>query len=275
MRDFNDLFEIPVCIDSDAQLWPTISSDSEVIVWQDNRNGSWDIYGWRMDDYPFGTEFVVSTGEGNRSRPIYESRVVWQDNRNGNDDIYAGDVCWAGNDDCSSCAIELFDDQPYFGSTRGMKSTETFTPAGIWRGWLTSSCGFNDFHDVWHIYRPAVGGPVTISTEGSSFDTVLSVYNSCSFGGLPYDPNYVQEPIELACNDDYCLENPHSRVFLDVVKGKTHLIRVSGYHNSFGDYRIVVKRGGVSDPIKSDLDGDGKVDWSDFAIFASEWLIPD
>ena len=280
LSGLNDLEEFPICIDSGAQLCPTISRDSEAIVWQDNRNGSWDIYGWQIDYYPFGTEFVVSAGEGERSRPvIYKhdemgevrvARVVWQDNRNGNDDIYAGDLCWEGNDDCGSCAIELFDGQAYTGSTKGMSATYIDTPSGP--EVLTSSCGFNDFIDVWHIYRPAAGGPVTITTEDSTLDTILSVYNSC-FVDYPYDPNYVQEPIELACNDDYCLENPGSRVFLNVVKGKTHYIRVSGYNNETGDYRIVVKRGAPGDPITSDLNGDGKVDWSDFAIFSAEWLM--
>ncbi len=60
---------------------------------------------------------------------------------------------------------------------------------------------------------------------------------------------------------------------LDVVKGKTYQIRVSGFNNEMGEYQIVVRRGAATDPIRSDLNGDGRVNMSDFAIFASEWLM--
>ena len=271
LSDFNDLIEVPVCIDSNSQLSPDIYFyNSHAIVWQDDRNGGWDIYGYRIDDIYFGTEFIVSAGPGDRIRPAAHGyTAVWQDMRNGNEDIYAAQLCPWGNDGCDECAIELFDDQPYFGSTQGMSPTYIDTPTG--HELLTSTCGFNDFVDAWHIYRPAMGGPVTITTEDSSLDTILSVFNSCFESYSPYEPE-PQPPIELVCNDDYCLENAGSKVTLDAVKGKTYYIRVSGYNDQTGDYRIVVKRGAATEPIKSDLNGNGKVDWSDFAIFASEWL---
>ncbi|HUS73455.1 MAG TPA: hypothetical protein VMY06_10355 [Sedimentisphaerales bacterium] len=269
ISDLNDLVEVPVCTDSNSQIHPGFCE--EIIVWQDDRNGGWDIYGYRMDDIYFGTEFDISTGTGDRIKPaVHDYTVVWQDMRNGNDDIYVGYPCLRGNDECGGCAIEVFDDEPYFGTTLGMSPTYIDTPTG--QELLTSTCGFNDYADVWHIYQPAMGGPVTITTEGSSLDTILSVFNSCFGLYSPHDPE-PQPPIELACNDDYCLENAGSKVSLDAVKGKTYYIRVSGFNDQRGDYRIVVKRGAATDPIKSDLNGNGKVDWYDFAIFASEWLM--
>jgi beta propeller repeat protein len=257
--------DVAVCIDSSDQEHP-LFSENDFIVWQDNRRGSWDIYGYRVDSLFTGTTFVVAAADADQIGAAASGPwVVWQDNRNGNEDIYGAYICLRGNDNCDECAIELFDGQPYFGSTEGMRFTYWGGPPP-----LTSSCGFNDFIDVWHIYRPTMGGPVTITTADSSLDTVLSVYNSC-YSSYPGS----QEPIELACNDDYCLENAGSKVTLDVVKGKTYYIRVSGFNNQTGDYRIVVKRGAATQPIKSDLNGDGKVDWSDFSIFAAEWLLPD
>lgn len=260
--------EVGVCIAPGTQINSALSI--EAVVWQDDRNGTWDIYGYKVDNIYFGQEFIVSTGAGDQVRPatyVYDS-VVWQDSRNGNDDIYAAYLCLRGNDNCNECAIELFEGQPYFGSTQGMSATFVDTPTGY--EWLTSTCGFNDFVDTWHIYQPAFGGPVTITTEGSSIDTILAVFNSC----YSHHPDY-QPPIELACNDDYCLENAGSKVTLDAVKGKTYYIRVSGFNDQTGDYRIVVKRGAATDPIKSDLNGNGRVDWYDFAIFAAEWLMSD
>ena len=267
----SELFEVPVCTDPNDQAHPCFY-EADFIVWQDRRNGSWDIYGYRIDSISNGTTFVVSAADTDQTGAATSGPwVVWQESRNGNDDIYAAYLCLRGNDDCDECAIELFDGQPYFGSTEGMRITQWGHQPP-----LTSSCGFNDFIDAWHIYRPAMGGPVTITTAGSSLDTILSVYNSC-YTSYPYsqEPQEPQEPIELACNDDYCLENASSKVALNVVKGKTYYIRVSGFNNQTGDYRIVVKRGAATQPIKSDLNGDGKVDWSDFSIFAAEWLLPD
>lgn len=263
----SESFEIAVCTDPNSQIHPGFSEDA--IVWQDDRNGGWDIYGYRTNWYYPGTEFIVSAGDEDRLSPAIDEWgycVVWQDRRNGNDDIYAATLCLRGSDSCLGCTIELFDDEPYFGTTLYMSPTYIDTPTG--HELLTSTCGFNDFIDAWHTYQPAVGGPVTITTEGSSLDTVLSVFNSC----LTNYPDH-QPPIELACNDDYCLEHAGSKVTLDAVKGKTYYIRVSGYNDQRGDYRIVVKRGAATDPIKSDLNGNGKVDWFDFAIFASEWLM--
>ncbi|MHC4084789.1 MAG: hypothetical protein ACYSWZ_04175 [Planctomycetota bacterium] len=258
--------EVGVCTGPGTQIHTGLSR--VIVIWQDDRNGNWDIYGYKVDDIYLGAEFIISKGDGDQVRPaidIYDG-VVWQDSRNGNDDIYAGYICVNGNDNCDECAIELFDDQPYFGSTQDMSGT--YIPTDYEP--LTSTCGFNDFVDTWHIYRPAMGGPVTITTEGSTLDTILSVFNSC----YSHHPDH-QQPIELACNDDYCLENAGSKVTLDAVKGKTYYIRVSGFNDQTGDYRIVVKRGAAIEPIKSDLNGDGSVDWLDFAIFASEWLMSD
>jgi len=266
-----NLVEIPVCTDPHSQVRPS-SAQTEVIVWQDNRSGIWAIYGWRLLAYYTGTEFLISAGTADRLNPAMSEYncVVWQDRRNGNDDIYAGYLCLSGNDDCGACAIELFESQPYLGSTQGMSPT-------YWHDqqhYLTSSCGFNDFIDAWHTYRPTIGGPVTITTDGSSLDTILSVFNSC-FTAFPYGSDVGNPPIELACNDDYTLFHAGSKVTLNVVRGKTYYIRVSGFNDQTGDYRILVKPGAATEPITSDLNHSGRVDFADFVIFASEWLMSD
>jgi TolB protein len=63
-----------------------------IVVWEDKRNGHWDIYGF---DLTTQTEFPICTHDGDQEKPsIYtdpnESSyvVVWQDRRAGNADIY-------------------------------------------------------------------------------------------------------------------------------------------------------------------------------------------
>ncbi|MBI1921556.1 MAG: hypothetical protein HYS23_10825 [Geobacter sp.] len=109
------------------QLHPRVSGTR--VVWQDMRNGNWDIYtrdlaagdsvkitsgaadhqfpavagniivwqdnrngNWDIygHDLATGTEFTVFSGEGDQERPVIAGEwMAWQDNRNGNRDIYA------------------------------------------------------------------------------------------------------------------------------------------------------------------------------------------
>lgn len=63
-----------------------------IVVWQDKRNGNWDIYGF---DLTTQAEFPVTTQDGDQKNPsIYTDPnetyyvVVWQDERGDNPDIY-------------------------------------------------------------------------------------------------------------------------------------------------------------------------------------------
>jgi beta propeller repeat protein len=109
----------PVCTASGTQCNPAISGD--IVVWQDNRNGNWDIYGCNLDalsdtgaapsngarlgcsDLP--AEFAVCDSSGNHTNPaISGDTVVWQDNRNGNWDIYGCDLSQLADQSVSSSA---------------------------------------------------------------------------------------------------------------------------------------------------------------------------
>lgn len=122
------------------------------------------------------------------------------------------------NDDCTA-AIPVTEAEPYTGNTFNATGTENYNQ---------SSCSFNDYADVWHSYTPTSTGLVTISLEGSEFDTTLTVFDAC-------DGN------ELACNDD----SPfylflQSEVTLLMTGGKTYLIRIAGFNGDMGDYTLTV-----------------------------------
>ncbi|MFH0964741.1 MAG: hypothetical protein V2A58_12120 [Planctomycetota bacterium] len=67
---------------------PTICGT--VIVWQDNRNGDWDIYGY---DLQTKEEMEICRAPGDQEAPAINGQtVVWQDNRRGDWDIYGCDL---------------------------------------------------------------------------------------------------------------------------------------------------------------------------------------
>jgi hypothetical protein len=217
-----------------------LSGDSDYVVWEDNTDMN--LYGYNLSTKG---RFFISPNVSWLYVSISGDYVVWYD--------YTGDMNLRGvhiysiiNDECID-AVEVVDDIPYNGSTVGATGTDV------------SSCAYNDTIDVWHFYEPNAGGQVTITTDGSNFDTTLSVFNAC--GGT-----------EVACNDDYCLDNTQSKVVISVVKGKTYFIRVAGFNGETGDYQLLVTRGECTEPIKGDLNDDCRVDMLDFAIMASHWL---
>jgi len=238
--DLSTSTEFPICTNSFHQRYPDISGN--VVVWQDQRNVNYDIYGY---DLSTSTEFAICTDSEWQDGPAISGNVVvWGDGRNDGDCIYGARI-WNANDECSS-ASTVTEGNSIFGTTIFATGTDI------------SSCAFNDTKDVWYKYTAAQGGSVTIDTDGSAFDTVLSVYEGC--GGA-----------ELACNDDYSMDNTQSKVVLDVVKGKDYLIRVSGFDNKKGSYNLLVTHDCPNRP-ESDINDDCIVNLQDVAILASEWL---
>jgi hypothetical protein len=148
------------------------------------------------------------------------------------------------NDDCED-AIQADLGQVYSGYNYGAAGTDM------------TSCAFNDTADVWFHYTPSVSGEYTISAGSGDFDTTLAVFNAC--GGN-----------ELDCNDDYLTTD--SQVVLYMVAGKRYYIRVAGFDGQMGSYEMAVDAGACTELALSDLNGDCKVDFLDFAIMASEWM---
>jgi hypothetical protein len=91
----------------------------------------------------------------------------------------------------------------------------------------SASCGSGGDpggHDLWFSFTPQVSGPMTFDTQGTSFDTILSIYGMC-YG------------TELACNDDYNFGGGsafQSRVDLSVVADVRYLVRVAGFSTHAG-----------------------------------------
>jgi beta propeller repeat protein len=72
------------------QLYPAISGTRA--VWQDSRNGNWDIYSIDIDNLP-ATSRQLTDDSANQEYPNTDGlHVVWQDDRNGDWDIYGYDL---------------------------------------------------------------------------------------------------------------------------------------------------------------------------------------
>jgi beta propeller repeat protein len=70
------------------QLHPRISGSR--VVWQDLRNGKWDIYTKNLTG---GAATLIPSVSADRQHPAVDGNVVvWQDGRNGNGDIYGYDL---------------------------------------------------------------------------------------------------------------------------------------------------------------------------------------
>ena len=76
--------ETQITTNKSSQDNPDIYGDR--IVWQDNRNGNWDIY---MYDLSTHKEIQITTNKSSQYSPeVYKDRIVWVDERNGSPDIY-------------------------------------------------------------------------------------------------------------------------------------------------------------------------------------------
>lgn len=79
-----DLECFPICIENEDQDAPAI--DGNIVVWQDRRNASYDIYSY--DLFTGLTPFICTAAAGQYYPAINGDIIVWQDGRNAQSDIY-------------------------------------------------------------------------------------------------------------------------------------------------------------------------------------------
>ncbi|CAG1064880.1 hypothetical protein BAC1_00449 [uncultured bacterium] len=111
---------------SGEQMYPDISITHA--VWQDNRNGNWDVYSKGLSGGA-GQQLTVNTADQIRPQ-IDGNTIVWQDLRNGNWDIY-------GYDTATGQELVIY---------TGAGNQERPSIAGDWAAWQDSSGG------NWDIY---------------------------------------------------------------------------------------------------------------------------
>ena len=98
---------------------------------------------------------------------------------------------------------------------------------------------------IWWTWTASVGGRVTLSTEGSGFDTILSVYRGSSVSNLTW-----------VVSDDDSGSTRTSRAVFDAAPGEVFKIAVSGYRAEFdntpedeGSVVLRLTAGGATPPL--------------------------
>lgn len=115
--------------------------------------------------------------------------------------------------------------------------------------------GYNDWADVWYYYDCTANDKFTITLNSPDFDTTLAVFDA--------------KGREIVFNDDFFGEK--SVVILKARMGVRYYIRVAGHDGQRGSFELLLERGAVQ-AIQGDLDYNGRVNLTDFAIFADNWL---
>jgi hypothetical protein len=81
---------------------------------------------------------------------------------------------------------------------------------------------------IWYSWTAPVTGPVTLTTQGSSYDTMLALYSGSSLTGLT----------SLGANDDVAAGTVWSSVTANVTAGTTYRIVVDGWNNRSGSVKL-------------------------------------
>jgi hypothetical protein len=98
--------------------------------------------------------------------------------------------------------------------------------------------------NIWYCYTATCTGDVTVSLAGSSFDTMLAVYDGCEC--------YPTASDLIECNDD-AGNSYQSAVTFDAVAGSQYLIEVGGYGSDKGTGLLTISCQGAVIQNKTDL----------------------
>jgi len=93
---------------------------------------------------------------------------------------------------------------------------------------------------VWYRWTAPRSGVVTVTTDGSLFDTTLGAYQGSTVTGLTALPAFPPAPGATAANDNASATVRWSRVRFTVTGGSTYLLRIDGVRSATGRYRLNV-----------------------------------
>ncbi len=108
------------------------------------------------------------------------------------------------------------------------------------------TCGSNQGFSVWFDFTPTVTATYTLSTAGSSFDTIIAIYTDKS--GAVVTAPAAGSFDQVACNDDASVSTFTSLISRSLTVGKTYHIQITGFNGAFGPYNFSLMQVGVPVP---------------------------
>jgi hypothetical protein len=119
---------------------------------------------------------------------------------------------------------------PFFLISLGLPISHTFSTSTNSLGELIRECGVLSAGAAFLAFTPGQSGAMLIDTVGSTFDTVLSIYNYV-------DPLFLSANF-LGCDNDGAFDGGRSRLTMNTVAGHEYLARVGGVGGQRGLARI-------------------------------------
>jgi hypothetical protein len=114
---------------------------------------------------------------------------------------------------------------------RGFTGTQIFSTVGSSKEQgEPNHCGIIGGASQWFAYESPVNGTLTISTDGSDFDTVLAVYTGTGVNFASLQPG--------PCDNDSGLDGKTSRVSFSAEAGTMYYIAVDGVNGASGNVRL-------------------------------------
>ena len=229
------------CDDSDAMVNPSIYADCE-----DGRDEDCD---GEIDEGPDSTFYRDMDGDGfgdiattlvDCAPPtgwVWDSTdcddsasTVNPEHREVCSDLIDNDCDGLGDDedpDCD-CPDHGYIEDEDLGSETG-SSVRTGSTVGEDDTYTYGECGSSGAPDRFFLFEAPETACYTVTTEGSTYDTLLRVLDAC-------------EGTSIACNDDYPSLGLRSRVDVSLEEGDTVFIVVDGYSSwSSGDYILNIE----------------------------------
>jgi len=123
--------------------------------------------------------------------------------------------------------------------------------------------------NIWYCYTATCTGDATVSLAGSSYDTMLAIYDGCGCY-----PTFAANLIE--CNDD-AGNSYQSAVTFAAIAGNQYLIEIGGYATDTGEGLLTISCEGVVVQNKTDLgDAPDSTNNSDATMMAypSQGMLP-
>jgi FG-GAP repeat len=183
-------------------------------------------------------DYIVGAATDDDGSPVNDGRV-----------IFVRDL---SNDVCSGSIPSL---------TNGVHSLSTIGASGDASG---TGCAGLITNDIFFKYIASCTGTLEVTTCLShDFDTVLAVYQGCSFvpvfGTCAFGP-------PIGCNDNGC--SVGSKVQTNVTAGNCYRIRVGGIGGQTGSFKLNIT---CTPDCAGDTDADGEIDAADLGAFLGAW----